>query len=100
VLEVGTGSEVIANYLSQRVGPAGEVVAVDVLDQREILDGFRFVPVNDTELPSEAASFDVVISNHVMEHVGDRHAQLHHLQEIRRVLKEGLFCCSEPMAAN
>lgn len=88
VLEVGTGAGIIANHLSQCVGPEGKVIAVDVLDQRQILDGFRYVPVSDTGLPFQDASFDVVISNHVMEHVGDRNAQLHHLQEIRRVLKE------------
>jgi len=88
VLEVGTGSGIIANYLSQCVGSRGEVIAVDVLDQRQMVDGFHFVPVNDTGLPFEDASFDVVISNHVMEHVGDGKAQLQHLQEIRRVLKE------------
>lgn len=88
VLEVGTGSGIIANHMSQCVGPEGEVVAVDVLDQRQDRHGFCFVQVNDTRLPFEDASFDVVISNHVMEHVGDRKAQLHHLLEIRRVLKE------------
>lgn len=88
VLEVGTGSGAIANHMSQCVGPDGEVVAVDVMDQRRVRSGFRFVQVNDTGLPFEDASFDIVISNHVMEHVGDRKNQLHHLREIRRVLKE------------
>ena len=88
VLEVGTGSGIIANHLSKCVGPDGKVIAVDVTDQLQVRDGFRFFQVKDTELPFEDISFDAVISNHVMEHVGDRKAQLHHLQEIRRVLKE------------
>ena len=88
VLEVGTGSGIIAKHMSQCVGPGGQVVAVDVMDQRQVRNGFRFVQVTDTRLPFEDASFDVVISNHVMEHVGNRQAQLHHLREIRRVLKD------------
>ncbi|MBW2738704.1 MAG: class I SAM-dependent methyltransferase [Deltaproteobacteria bacterium] len=88
VLDVGAGSGIIANHMSQCVGPGGEVVAVDVMDQRRIRRGFRFVRVTDRWLPFEDVSFDVVISNHVMEHVGKRQAQLHHLREFRRVLKD------------
>ena len=87
VLEIGTGSGVIAAHLASRVGAAGEVVAVDVVDQLQIRKGFRFVKVVDTYLPFEYESFDIVISNHVLEHVGDRNNQLHHLTEIRRVLR-------------
>ena len=39
------------------------------------------------ELPFDDARFDVVISNHVIEHVGDEAAQHAHLREIRRVMK-------------
>ena len=92
VLDVGAGSGIIANHMSQCVGPGGEVVAVDVMDQRRIRRGFRFVRVTDTWLPFEDASFDIVISNHVMEHVGNRQAQLRHLREIRRVLKDEGWC--------
>lgn len=92
VLDVGAGSGIIANHMSQCVGPDGQVVAVDVMDQRQVQNGFRFVQVTDTRLPFEDASFDVVISNHVMEHVGNHHAQLTHLTEINRVLKENGMC--------
>ena len=88
VLEVGTGSGVIASHISECVGLEGTVIAVDVTDQLQIRNGFRFIQVNDTTLPFEDKFFDAVISNHVMEHVGDRKAQLHHVQEMRRVLKE------------
>jgi SAM-dependent methyltransferase len=40
-------------------------------------------------VPFEDAAFDVVISNHVIEHVGDRSEQLRHLEELRRVLRPG-----------
>jgi len=44
--------------------------------------------VGDSILPFDDCSFDVVISNHVIEHVGDHSEQLKHLSEIRRVMKQ------------
>ena len=42
-------------------------------------------------------SFDVVVSNHVVEHVGDREAQRTHLAELRRVLAaDGLGYLATP----
>ena len=38
---------------------------------------------------STTPRFDVVVSNHVIEHVGDREAQRRHLREIARVLVDG-----------
>lgn len=88
LLEVGTGSGVIASHLAAVVGPEGRVVGVDVVDQRIIREGFEFVEVQDTGLPFPDGEFSIVVSNHVLEHVGDRHAQQGHLREIRRVLTE------------
>lgn len=92
VLDVGTGSGIIAATLAELVGRRGEVVGVDVTDQRMVRDGYVFVPVSGTELPFGDGVFDVVVSNHVIEHVGDHRAQLHHLREIRRVLRDGGLC--------
>lgn len=87
VLEIGTGAGVIAAHFAERVGPGGgHVHAVDVIDQRIVHESFDFSLVYGPELPFENESFDIVISNHVIEHVGDREAQLQHLREIRRVL--------------
>lgn len=85
-LEIGTGSGVISNSLASAVGPQGEVFSVDVVDQRVVRDDYRFQRVNDTKLPFADGKFDLVVSNHVIEHVGDRKAQLEHLREIARVL--------------
>ena len=89
VLEVGTGSGAIAASLVEAVGPLGQVDAVDVVDERVVTDGVRFTRVEGTAVPFEDAAFDVVISNHVIEHVGDRSEQLRHLRELRRVLRPG-----------
>jgi SAM-dependent methyltransferase len=88
LLDVGTGSGHIAAVLAQRVGPGGHVCSVDIRDQRRATGGYDFTRVAGLELPFPDASFDIVVANHVIEHVGDRHAQLGHLREVRRVLKD------------
>jgi ubiquinone/menaquinone biosynthesis C-methylase UbiE len=62
------------------------VEVVDVCDIRLERGGYRFSLAADTKLPFEDASFDVVLSNHVIEHVRDDAA---HISEIRRVLRDG-----------
>ena len=92
LLDIGAGSGYIASNLGELVGGEGEVWAVDVNDQRRTNDGYRFKAVTGTALPFEDDAFDVVLSNHVIEHVGDRSAQLHHLREVGRVLAPGGVC--------
>lgn len=87
LLDIGAGSGWIAHYFAQQ--QTFQVNAVDVVDQREVHEGFEFQLAQGTTLPFENQSFDVVLSNHVIEHVGDAEAQSHHLSEIRRVLKPG-----------
>ncbi|OYV31942.1 MAG: methyltransferase type 11 [Thiomonas sp. 20-64-9] len=89
LLEIGTGSGGIAHYFATHPTLRCEVTAVDVVDQRLIRDGYDFRLVHDTALPFADARFDVVLSNHVIEHVGARDAQLAHLRELRRVLAPG-----------
>ena len=87
ILEVGTGSGGIAHYFGTHSHMRCEVDAVDVTDTRQIYDGYRFTKVHDVVLPFPDGYFDVVISNHVIEHVGDLGAQRLHLAELRRVIK-------------
>lgn len=89
LLEVGTGSGGIAHYFASHPTLRCEVNAVDVEDTRQVADGYRFHLVEDTALPFADASFDVVLSNHVIEHVGEADAQRRHLAELRRVLCAG-----------
>jgi len=87
LLEIGTGSGGIAHYFATHPELRCEVTAVDVVDSRLVRDGYIYRQVEGVELPFPEASFDVVITNHVIEHVGDSSAQRSHLAEVRRVMK-------------
>ena len=89
LLDIGTGSGTIAAELATVTGPDGAVTSVDVTDVRVERDGFAFAKYDGHRLPFDDASFDVVVSNHVIEHVGDGDAQQRHLREIARVLVPG-----------
>lgn len=87
VLEVGTGSGMVAYHFASKLGNRCEVDAVDIVDQRVERDGYRFQKVEGTALPFADETFDAVISNHVIEHVGSSKDQLAHLRELARVLR-------------
>jgi SAM-dependent methyltransferase len=87
LLEVGTGSGGIANWFGTHPSGRFDVDAVDVVDNRLVREGFRYHAVTGTALPFADASFDVVLSNHVIEHVGGEPEQLAHLAELKRVLR-------------
>jgi SAM-dependent methyltransferase len=82
VLEIGTGSGYIASLIAPK---CRSFVSVDIVDERLQAD-FSFELVSSEVLPFESASFDLVISNHVIEHVDDQGL---HLRESGRVLREG-----------
>lgn len=92
LLEVGCGSGGIAEYFALHSPIAFDVDAVDVMDNRSVTEGYRFHKLTGTQLPFEDDVFDVVISNHVIEHVGEHADQLHHLRELRRVLRRDGVC--------
>ncbi len=97
MLEVGTGSGGIAHYFGTHEHLHCEVDAVDVHDNRLVTEGYRYHQVHGTQLPFADRSFDVVLSNHVIEHVGDEQAQCAHLAELRRVLRpEGVGYLAVP----
>ena len=83
VLDIGTGAGIITQDISRE---AKATVGVDVTDERKVTDGFDFVLVENEQLPFENQYFDVVISNHIIEHVGDQEL---HIREMLRVVKDG-----------
>lgn len=87
LLEVGTGSGGIAHYFGSHAKLRCEVDAVDVHDNRLVTEGYSYHEVSDTRLPFADDSFDVVLTNHVIEHVGGAAAQHRHLAEVHRVMK-------------
>jgi SAM-dependent methyltransferase len=97
LLEIGTGGGIIASVLAERVGALGDVVSVDVEDFRSITEGYTFRMVEGVELPFTDGTFDVVVSNHTIEHVGGSERQLVHLCEMARVLRpDGLGYLASP----
>lgn len=87
LLEIGSGSGGISAYFGGHATGKYSVEAVDVVDNRLVDAGYNFTLVQDTKLPFPDQSFDVVLSNHVIEHVGDEAQQRDHLAEVRRVLR-------------
>lgn len=92
LLEVGCGSGGISHYFATKSDGRYQVTAVDVNDNRQVTEGYQFVPVDNTRLPFPDKEFNVIITNHVIEHVGDAQDQLHHLTEIRRVMAPKGVC--------
>ena len=87
VLDVGIGAGVIASCLAEAVGEQGEVHGVDVVDVRVETEGYEFHRVDGVMLPFAASSFDVVVSNHCIEHTGGPAEQQRHMRELARVLR-------------
>lgn len=87
ILDIGAGSGAISNHLASM---PNEVLAADVENQTSCENPlFHFVKVQDETLPFEDGTFDIVISNHVIEHVQN---QKLHLSEVYRVLKTDGVC--------
>ena len=86
VLDLGAGTGLIAAELQRLLNANSEVTAADICD-RMIDKSFPYLEVVDNQVPLPDHSQDIVISNHVVEHVGDESAQRDYLSECRRVLR-------------
>lgn len=90
LLDVGTGNGEIASYLGQYC----DVISIDICDQRQISSSYRFEKVTGELIPLQDKSIDIIISNHVIEHVRDAEQ---HLSEMNRVLKDnGIIYLASP----
>lgn len=103
VLDLGCGSGRDVYVLAQLVGPTGEVVGVDMTDEQLAVaekhrafhaDAFGFANVRFVrgyierldELPLEPGSFDVIVSNCVVNLSPDKDAVM---RGVQRLLKDG-----------
>jgi SAM-dependent methyltransferase len=88
VLEIGTGTGGMLNALLQR-GVRARGVEINpslIAESRKWFGELPVQPVTGVALPFADASFDVVLSFDVFEHIRDSDA---HLREVSRVLKAG-----------
>lgn len=91
VLDVACGTGIVARYAATRVGARGTVVGMDLnesmLETARAASGPRlgveWWKANASEMPFEAASFDVVFCQQALQFFNDRLAAL---REMRRVL--------------
>jgi len=88
ILEIGTGSGGIASYFAHKSDMQFQITAIDGVDSRTLKDGYQFQLVDGTQIPFSNETFDVIITNHVIEHVGEYENQIEHLGEIKRLLKK------------
>ena len=89
ILDIGTGN----GEISSMIGRYNNVTSVDLYDTRQVSDHYNFSRCNES-LPFKALSFDIVISNHVIEHVTNQEL---HISEIKRVLKtDGVLYLATP----
>src|SRR5947207_2752094 len=88
VLEIGSGTGAMLQHLTDLGADArGTELRQDLIDEAHRHYGaLRIDRVDGTALPFADASFDVVVSLDVFEHIPDSDA---HLSEVRRVLVPG-----------
>jgi SAM-dependent methyltransferase len=96
VLDIGSGAGTDSLVAAQMVGPAGSVIGIDMTPEMlnkaraaaaEMgMENVTFFEADAERLPFDDGSFDVVISNGVIDLIPDKHAVF---SEIFRVLVPG-----------
>lgn len=85
LLDLGTGTGLLAQYFVE----AGSNVSAADSDGYRYAASAPFSKIDGTSLPFGAEVFDIVIFNHVIEHVGERPEQEAIMAEIARILRPG-----------
>lgn len=83
LLDLGAGSGLLSAYFASK---GANVTSAD-RDVEEFKADLPFVSIDGQALPFADNSFDIIIFNHVIEHVGEEPAQLAILAEIARILR-------------
>jgi len=88
LLEIGSGRGALLHYLIERgmAAQGVEVSADQITESRRRFGALPLHKVAGAALPFPEASFDIVLSFDVFEHIADTDA---HLAEVRRVLAPG-----------
>lgn len=103
LLDVGCDDAAWTAELAARIGvPPAQVAGIEIVAERRQLAQARGYDVRDGDLeaewPFDAASFDIVHSNQVIEHVKRLD---HFMRELTRVVKPGglVLVCTENLAS-
>lgn len=88
ILDIGCGSGYLGSILSKK---SKYYIGIDFVDERKVKN-FHFLRCNAVAIPFKNKIFDIVICNHVIEHVGDNNKQDKLLNEIYRLLKDDGIC--------
>lgn len=87
ILDIGCGTGKIINFFNKN---NNQIFAVDVFNQIDkSLSIENFTHVSSAELPFKDKFFDIIISNHVVEHIEDQNL---HMDEIYRCLNNTGMC--------
>jgi SAM-dependent methyltransferase len=94
ILDLATGTGLVAGYAAERAGPEGEVTGLDPTP--ELLGAarakqypgapIRWMEGSGEKMPFEGASFDIVLCHQGLQYLTDREITF---SEIKRVLKPG-----------
>ena len=85
ILDIGCGAGYLDSIFNKK---SNSFIGIDFVDEREI-KSFPFLQANVLNLPFKDNSFDIIICNHVIEHITD---QPRLLFEINRLLKKDGIC--------